>query len=186
MRACGERIITAVHDRPPEIETERLLLRAHRKADFPDSFAMWANPEVVRFIGGRPSTEDEAWGRLHRYLGHWAIMNYGYWAVTEKESGRFVGEVGFADFKRPITPSFDGAPEAGWALAPWSHGRGYATEALTAAHQWLGEHIHPERTVCIIDDANAPSLRIAEKFGYRLWTRTDFKGSPITLFERGR
>lgn len=145
---------------------------------------MWSDAEVVRFITGRPATEEEAWGRLHRYVGHWAMMGFGYWLVADRATGRFVGEVGFADFKRAIIPSFDGAPEAGWALAPWAHGRGYATEALTAALGWLEEHVRPARTVCMIDEANAASLRVAEKVGYRRWTRTDYKGSPTTLYAR--
>jgi hypothetical protein len=40
----------------PTIETERLRLRGHRVADFADVAAMWAAPEVVRHIMGRPLT----------------------------------------------------------------------------------------------------------------------------------
>ena len=39
----------------PVIETERLLLRGHRLDDFEALAAMWADPAVVRFIGGKPS-----------------------------------------------------------------------------------------------------------------------------------
>jgi RimJ/RimL family protein N-acetyltransferase len=60
-------------------------------------------------------------------------LSYGYWAVEEKTSGRYVGELGFADFKRDIVPSIEGMPELGWALVPQFHGKGYATEALRAA-----------------------------------------------------
>ena len=77
---------------------------------------MWSQPEVVRHIGGRPFTEEEVWGRVLRYIGHWTALDFGYWAIRDKESGRFVGEAGFADFKREITPSLGGAPEIGWAL----------------------------------------------------------------------
>jgi len=45
----------------PTVETTRLKLRAHTLADFPDSFAMWADPDVTRFIGGKPSTKEESW-----------------------------------------------------------------------------------------------------------------------------
>lgn len=167
-----------------QIETDRLLLRRHRLTDFADSFAMWSHPDVVRFISGRPSTEEEAWGRLHRYVGHWELLGFGYWVVTDRTTGQFVGEVGFADFKRAIVPSFDGAPEAGWALAPAFHGRGYATEALTGALGWLEEHIRPARTVCMIDETNQASVRVADKVGYRVWTKSEYKGMPSTLYER--
>ena len=61
---------------------------------------MWADPEVTRYIGGRPFGVEEVWTRLLRYAGHWALLGYGYWAVIEKSSGRFVGEAGLADFHR--------------------------------------------------------------------------------------
>lgn len=40
----------------PIIETERLILRAHRLDDFPALAAMWGDPVVARFISGQPST----------------------------------------------------------------------------------------------------------------------------------
>jgi hypothetical protein len=44
------------------------------------------------------------------YIGHWALMGFGYWVIEEKATGEFVGDVGFADFKRfagtrPVTVS---------------------------------------------------------------------------------
>src|SRR5579875_2663294 len=90
----------------PVLETERLRLHGHRLADFADSAALWTDPLVTRFIGGRPSTPDEVWSRLSRYIGHWTALGFGYWAVRERASGRFAGEVGLADFRREIDPPF--------------------------------------------------------------------------------
>src|SRR5690606_7603589 len=100
----------------PVLETERLRLRGHAMPDFESVAAMWGDPEVVRFISGKPSTREESWARMLRYPGHWSLLGYGFWLIEEKESGRFVGEGGFADFMRAIEPPFD-APEQGWALA---------------------------------------------------------------------
>ena len=50
-----------------------------------------------------------------RYSGHWAILGFGYWVVRDTQSGRFLGEVGFADYHREIEPSLHGTPEIGWA-----------------------------------------------------------------------
>ena len=40
----------------PVIETDRLILRAHRLEDFPALAAMWGDSAVSRFAGGKPST----------------------------------------------------------------------------------------------------------------------------------
>jgi len=174
---------TTRHD-APVLETERLVLRGHVPEDLADSAALWGDPEVTRFIGGRPFTEEETWSRLLRYVGHWAALGYGYWVVVERASGRFVGEVGLADFRRAIVPSLDGAPEAGWVLAPWSHGRGFATEAVGAALAWYEGRFGPTRTVCIIDPAHAASLRVAARCGFRELARTTYHDAPTVVMER--
>ncbi len=169
---------------PPRVDTPRLVLRGHRPEDLAPCAAMWGDPQVTRHIGGRPSSEEEVWSRILRYAGHWALFGFGFWAIEDRASGRFVGDVGLADFKREGLPSFDGAPEVGWALAPWAHGRGLATEAVTAALAWHEARTGHLRTVCMIDPGNAPSIRVAEKAGFRPWRPAVYKGQPTLLFER--
>jgi RimJ/RimL family protein N-acetyltransferase len=166
----------------PALETDRLHLRGHRLADFAECAALWADPQVVRYIGGRTFTTEESWARLLRYVGHWDLLGFGYWVAREKSTERFVGEVGFAEFKRDVTPSFEGAPEAGWVLAPWAHGKGFATEAVRATLAWADPRF--ARTVCMIDDGNDASVKVAAKCGYREWVRTTYKGTPAVLYER--
>jgi RimJ/RimL family protein N-acetyltransferase len=166
----------------PELSTERLTMRGHRREDFEDCAAMWGDPVVTRFIGGKPSTREQAWARLLRYVGHWALLGFGYWVVCEKGTGRFVGEVGFANFKRDIEPPLGDDPEMGWVLAPWAFGKGFATEAVQAARVWMDEDFRAPRTVCMIDPENVASLRVAEKCGYREFTRTR-ADKPVILLE---
>src|SRR5665213_114599 len=135
-------------------ETHRLRLAPPTLLDFEESAQMWGDAEVARYIGGTPSTRGEAWGRLHRYVGHWALLDYGYWTVRERASDRFVGEVGFADFRRGLGPAFDDHPECGWALAPWAQGNGYATEAILGALDWAVLNLQADRTVCMIHPDN--------------------------------
>jgi RimJ/RimL family protein N-acetyltransferase len=171
---------------PVRIETERLILDAHTIDDFEALAAMWAEAEVVRHITGRPSTLQESWMRLLRYGGLWPLLGYGFWAVREKQTGRFVGDVGFADFHRQIEPPITGAPEAGWVLATWAHGRGFATEALGAALSWLDGQTSIERSVCLIAPENRVSIRLAERSGYLQPTTVRFAGEDTLLLSRPR
>ena len=166
------------------IDTERLTLRRHTVRDLPDSAAMWGDPDVVRYISGEPQSLEDVWGKILRMMGHWESMGFGYWVVREKATGRFVGEVGFGDFKRDISPPFDGAPEAGWALAPWAHGKGYAAEAARAALAWGDKKFRKARMVCLISPENLRSLRLAEALGFTEYARTTYKGAATVLLER--
>ncbi|MDG2537019.1 GNAT family N-acetyltransferase [Dyella jiangningensis] len=168
----------------PVLETERLRLRAHRADDHAECTAIWSNPEVVRHIGGRAFTSEEVWRRLLQYVGLWSLLGYGYWAVEEKATGRYIGDIGFADFKRDLQPSLEGMLEFGWVLAPHAHGKGYASEAVAAVMAWAAQYQPALRAVCIIDPANQPSIRVAEKAGFKRWQETTYHGSPTIVFSR--
>ena len=170
----------------PRIETERLVLRAHRVEDFAASFAMWSDPIVTRFIGGKPSTEQQAWMRILTYAGLWKMLGYGYWAVEEKATGEFAGEAGLADFHRAIEPRMRDAPESGWAFQRRAHGQGYATEAVRAILAWSDANLAARRTVSLIGVENRASIHVAEKCGYRLFAESEFLGEQTSFFERVR
>ncbi len=169
---------------PPVLETDRLILRPHRVEDFDDVTALWADPEVVRFIGGVPSTRQASWGRLLRYVGHWQALGFGYWVVESRDDGQFLGEVGFADYQRDIIPSLNGVPEAGWVLASAAHGQGYASEAVQRMHQWADEVKGWSETVCIFDPAHSASHNVARKVGYEVSGEAIYEGLPTLVMRR--
>jgi RimJ/RimL family protein N-acetyltransferase len=168
----------------PRIETERLVLRPHQREDFLECAAMWREPEVVRYTIGSEATPQRTWQRLLAYCGHWQLQGFGYWAIEERASQRFIGEMGFADFQRDCTPSIEGLPEVGWALSASAHGRGYATEALQQVIKWGDDCLGVVRTVCIIHRDNSASIRLAEKFGYRTQLRPATNEEPHMLLAR--
>ena len=168
----------------PIIETQRLRLRPHRREDYEAACAMWADPAVVRFIGGKPSTPQQTWSRLLTYMGHWQAMGYGYWAIEEKNTGEFIGEIGFADFKRDIAASMQNVPELGFALVSSAHGKGYGSEAVRAVLEWGDENLPSKRTVCLVNEENAASAHILQKAGYSIFVRTAFNDTPVMFLER--
>ena len=169
---------------PPRIQTERLVLRGHDRRDLPELKEAWSDPTVVRFIGGRPCTDEEAWTRLLRYAGHWPLLGFGFWRVSDGATDRYLGDIGFFDGRRGLGPGFDGAPEVGWTLAAHAHGRGFATEALSAALAWGDAHLPSDRTVCMIHPDNAPSFRVAARFGFTELERATYKDAPVVLLQR--
>lgn len=167
----------------PVLRSKRLRLRAPTPDDFPQSYAMWSDPVVTRFIGGRPHTKEEIWGRLLRYIGHWQAVGYGYW-IVELADGGYIGEVGFSDYKRDLEPSLDGFPEMGWVLASNAHGQGFAFEASRAALEWRDAVLPSGQTFCFIAPEHMSSLRIAETLGFRRGSDAIYRGDTMAVLWR--
>jgi RimJ/RimL family protein N-acetyltransferase len=170
----------------PVLYSGRLILRAHGPADLDASAAMWGDPSVVEHISGRPSTRSQSWQRILTYAGLWSMLGYGYWAIEDRATGVFVGDVGLADFHRAIEPPLDGTPETGWVIAPKFWGKGYATEAIRAAVAWADASLDFDRTVCIVSPTNQASLRVAGKAGYVDMGIATMNDEPLRLFVRAQ
>ena len=167
----------------PILQSERLRLRGHTPEDYANCAALWGDPEVTRYIGGRPLSGEEVWARLLRYAGHWVWMGYGFWVVEDRASGEFAGEVGYAGLHRDIQPPLH-MPEFGWVLATSFHGRGYATEAVRTTMAWGDQQFGAQRTSCMIDPENLRSIRVAEKCGFKESHQASYKGESTIVFTR--
>lgn len=168
----------------PVLETPRLCLRGHRADDYATLAMLWADPVVMRYMGGQPLTAQEVWLRLLRYPGLWCLLGYGFWAIEETASGRLIGDIGYMDVKRAMEPPLDGMPELGWMLASDAQGKGYAGEALQAVLAWGRAHFGPHRAGCIIDPDNTASIRLATKAGFRFAHAAIYLGGVTSVFVR--
>jgi RimJ/RimL family protein N-acetyltransferase len=163
------------------LRTQRLLMTPHGLGDFADQAAMWADPAVVKYIGGVPATTEDAWARLLRCAGCWALMGHGMWAVREAVSRRYIGDIGFLEARRTGVEGFDGDPEIGWTLNTHAHGKGYASEAVSAALAWGQGRF--KRTVAMISPENTPSEGVAIRTGFRRFADATYKDAPVGLWE---
>jgi RimJ/RimL family protein N-acetyltransferase len=168
----------------PVLETGRLRLRPFRASDLDDQWATLADPEVVRFLGGVPQSREETWRKILASPGLWALLGYGYWVAERLEDGAYLGQIGFADFKRDMTPCIENIPEMGWIMSRSAQGQGYATEAVLAALAWADEALGGGEIVAVIRHKGAASIRIAEKAGFSRREEAVYKGEPILLFRR--
>lgn len=170
----------------PVLETARLILRPFRADDVDAQAAMMGDPVVMRHLGGHPLGREDAWRKLLNGHACWSLFGFGYWAVERRGDGAMIGQVGFADFQRDVTPSIRGLPEMGWLFAREAAGQGYATEAASAGLDWIDEALNPPETVAIIDNDNLASIRVAEKCGFDAREPALYRGEEILLFRRRR
>ena len=157
----------------PEIETERLRLRAPYETDF-DVYAAFYETERSHLRGG-PLSRDEAWASFAAEIGHWALRGYGFWSIDEKETGAFCGMVGL------YNPEGWPQPEVGWLVWSEHEGKGIAREAAIRARSYAYEALGWPEVASCISDGNSRSIRLAERMGARLDRRIPRAGRPDTL-----
>ena len=144
------------------LETDRLILRMWLEADFEAYAELCADPEVMRYLGGKVFDRTEAWRHLASMIGHWYLRGYGIWAVEEKESGSLVGRIGC------INPEGWPGFEVGWTLKREFWGKGYATEAARRALEYGFNELDKPHVISLIHPENRASIRVAERLGETL------------------
>ena len=162
------------------LETERLVLRMFREPDTDAYAEMLADPEVMRFLGGKPLPRAEAWRNMAMVLGHWQLRGYGFWAVEERASGELVGRVGCWH------PEGWPGLEVGWTLRRRSWGRGYATEAARASAVYAFDVLGQERVISLIAPENVNSIRVAERLGEKPAGEWEIAGTKVIIYAVGR
>jgi RimJ/RimL family protein N-acetyltransferase len=145
---------------PPMLLTPRLELRAFRPDDLDSLAAIYADPEVMRYIRGGvaegPRTREQTAASMDAYAEEWTQRGYGVWAVVNRADGQLLGVCGFVD-----------RAEIGYIFGRASWGHGIATEAARAC-LWYGfEHLGYEEIGAGAKSENVASLRVLEKLGMR-------------------
>ena len=162
----------------PELETERLRLRAFRNEDLDAYAPMCADPEVMRFLGtGITLSRSDTWRSMAGFLGHWALRGYGMWALEEKATGTLVGRAGF------LYPEGWPGFELGWTLGRPYWGRGFATEAARRALDFAFRELAQPRVISLIRPANTPSIRVAERLGEKRVEEIELLGGSCYVYE---
>jgi ribosomal-protein-alanine N-acetyltransferase len=166
------------------IETDRLVLRQMAWDDLDALAELYADPEVMRYIGsGQPRTREQSQKSLELFMtdnAHaWSPETlarlpqlrqvierggpFGLWATVLKAEGRMIGRCGL------IPWNLDGRHEVevGYMLAKPYWGRGLATEAAVAIREHGHHRLGFRRLVSLIQPGNVASRRVAEKVGMR-------------------
>ncbi len=149
------------------VTTKRLILRQWRDDDRAPYAAICADPDVMRYIAGgavlsRAQTDDE----IRKMQAVWDRRGFGTFAVEHRETGAFLGSVGFSwhDFLPDVSPCV----EIGWRLARQAWGKGLATEAAAEALAYGRRVLGLSAVHAFCQSKNSASQRIAEKLGLEL------------------
>ena len=166
------------------LTTERLRLCPPAAGDRETLFAIVSNAQTRRFLGPSESAAD-FFGRFQRGAGSWLLHGYGMFMVRLRETDALIGNCGVFHSYRGLGEDFDDEPEAGWIIGADHAGQGLASEAMAAVFDWFDKNYGPRRVVCMISEGNAPSVAVAEKFGFMALREASLPaGDLVRLFER--
>jgi RimJ/RimL family protein N-acetyltransferase len=152
---------SAVPSPEPVLETERLILRVPQREDFEGWAALGRDEEAMRHLGGRKSAF-EAWRHFLANVGSWHVLGFGPFSVIRKADRKWIGRVG------PLHPEGWPGDEIGWTLAREAWGKGYATEAASAAIDWTFANLGWAGIIHCIAPANTASQAVAKRLGSTL------------------
>jgi [ribosomal protein S5]-alanine N-acetyltransferase len=161
-----------------ELTTERLHLRPFKLADQVAIHAVYADPEVMRFVGhGAHRTMAETASALRTYGEVLERRGYSFLAVTERAGGALIGDAGLHPLGG-IGPDV----ELGYTLARSAWGKGYATEVGRALVEYAFEVLRVPRVVAQVEPGNTASRHVLAKLGMsERETRTAY-GRPHLLY----
>lgn len=161
----------------PEIETGRLILRQFSENDIPDFVRIYGDEDGMLYMGKGAKTPQESAQSVRWKMKHWVDRGYGLWCVEEKKSGSVVGHCGVAwlEWMNDI--------EIAYLISRDHWGKGYATEAVTAAIAYGFEVVHAPQIIAIIRPDNVQSERVAEKAGLKYFKDTTNGGFPFRCFK---
>lgn len=162
------------------LETERLILREWTLEDAPAAFAIYGDPEVMRYIGATGSPDanvEQTRAGLERAIARYPERpGFGFWAAVERTGGAIVGA--------GLLKHLDGGPEVevGYHFARRVWGQGYATELARALVAYGFDRLELNRIVGVAYPANRASCRVLEKAGLTYEGRRRYFGQDLEYY----
>jgi RimJ/RimL family protein N-acetyltransferase len=156
------------------LATDRLILRAPVPEDADALAPMYADPEVMRYVGdGRTLSRAETERSVRRMIERWEADGFGLFTTVRKDDGAVIGRVGLLVWNtetwEPTTrAAHANGPtevEVGYTLGRDFWGQGYATEAAGAARDYALGELGAKRLIALIIHGNTASENVARKLG---------------------
>lgn len=162
---------------PLPLTTVRLTIRAPHPEDLNPLRELFGDPEAMRHIGsGEAWTETRMRESLERKFAVLRERGFTFYTVVRREDGRILGDCGLN-----VWPG-TGETEIGWRFAREHWGQGYANEAARAVFTHARHGLGLSRLICMVDDENTASWRIAKRLGFALDSTEQHHGRPLRRY----
>ncbi len=148
--------------RLPTLTASRVRLRWLTERDVPDLFAVFSDPETMRYWSSPAMSEvgeaETLLQKIHDAFRHRELYQ---WGIVRDGEDRVVGTCTLARLDFPNRRA-----EVGFALRRELWGQGLMTEALSALLDHAFRDLHLHRVEADVDPRNERSIRLLEKLGF--------------------
>jgi ribosomal-protein-alanine N-acetyltransferase len=159
------------------LETEHLLFRPLTLSDLDDMAALYADPEIMRYLGG-PRDRNEVERVLNGYIRDYQMYGHSFFATILKSDQSFIGHCGLLNQEVEDQPEV----ELGYILARPYWQNNLAIEGIQALKDYGLSELGFPRLISLIPAENKVSIHIAEKIGMKFSHKVDQWGQTFHLY----
>ena len=164
----------------PQLATVRTVLRPLDAGDLDESYALWTDPDVRRYLWDDVVIDhDRAVDVVAASNDHFDRYGYGLWTIRDPQSDELIGVCGFR-------PSEAAEPELLFALWPKFWTRGFAQEAARTVIAYVFEVLGRAEVVAATDVPNEASARALQRLGMQLERRGTLNGLDTYFYRLTR
>jgi len=146
----------------PRLQGKRICLRPPAADDADALFALFADPEVMRYWSRPPMTaRAEAEGLIGEILAGFDQRTLFNWMVVSRSDDALIGTCALFRIERRHRRA-----EIGYSLRSDQWGRGFAAESVSLMLDWAFRTLRLHRIEADIDPRNDSSRRLLERLGF--------------------
>ncbi|HEX5874716.1 MAG TPA: GNAT family N-acetyltransferase [Pyrinomonadaceae bacterium] len=147
----------------PVITTPRTVLRWISEDDIDGLYAIFSDPQVVRYWSSGPLPNREAAAAMQREIADSNEKETMIkWGLALRDSNLVIGTATLFNLNLD-----NGRAEIGYAMGRAHWGKGYMNEALSALVSHAFEVMNLRRLEADVDPRNATSIRTLERLGFQ-------------------
>jgi len=147
----------------PIITTPRLVLRWISEDDIDSLYAIFSDPQVMRYWSTGPLPNREAAAELQREIAEGNESEKMFkWGIALRDSNTVIGTTTLFNLSLD-----NGRAELGYAMGSAYWGKGYMNEALQALLSHAFEVMKLRRLEADVDPRNAASIRTLKRLGFQ-------------------
>lgn len=159
------------------IESDRLIFREFTEGDIDKLFLLLSDPIIMKYCSGPMNlTAVQKW--LDVAIEYYKKYGYDYWAVYERSTGDFIGQIGI------LNQEIDGEQEdcLAFMIGQKYWNKGYATEGAIACINYAFKYLKLEKLVATVEKENFHSISVLKKIGMEYVGERNYAGEKVYLY----